>query len=123
MKVFVGNPLYGNPGSSDVIKNWLRAVCGAEEEWGKEVKIMDSLFLQHPDGAQSSWFLGKSIETLVDADALILCPGWAHTPECRIMYAAATELDKPIYTVAEDGALHKEIIIKPCLNGVWGVGK
>lgn len=61
-----------------------------------EVKVIDSFIKDAPHGAKPLWFLGKSLELLSNADAIVLGKDWERSRGCRIEHECAVQYGIPI---------------------------
>lgn len=61
-----------------------------------EVKVIDSFIKDAPHDATPLWFLGKSLELLSNANAIVLGKGWKNSRGCRIEHECAVQYGIPI---------------------------
>jgi hypothetical protein len=56
-----------------------------------DVEVIDSFFEGAPHDAKPLWFLGKSLQSLSNADIAYFAKGWEKYRGCRIEHTCAVE--------------------------------
>lgn len=88
MKVMISQPMRGK--SEEEIINERKTIIEELEKQGYEV--VDTVFKEGPNNPL--FFLSKSIETMVNVDAVVFMPGWQGARGCRIEHQVAAEYGK-----------------------------
>lgn len=88
MKVMISQPMRGK--SEEEIINERKTIIEELEKQGYEV--VDTVFKEGPNNPL--FFLSKSIETMVNVDAVVFMPGWQGARDCRIEHQVAAEYGK-----------------------------
>lgn len=91
MKIMISQPMRGK--TNEQIRKEREELVKVLEGQGHEV--LDTVFEEAPkDTDIAVYMLGKSIEFLSKADAVIFMKGWADARGCRIEYEVAKEYGK-----------------------------
>lgn len=83
MKIFISQPMKGRD-LEEIWKERNEAIHALKSKYGEETEIIDSFVKDFPKGANSAWFLGKSIELLSSADGALFLGDWYEARGCRI---------------------------------------
>lgn len=122
-KIFISQPLTGIPEETSTAQR-----LEAEEALRYYYKDEDLQFIHHtektaPKDVKSKrlWYLGKSITTLADADAIAFLPGWESSLGCTIEFTISDEykiesimgreMDEILKEYREQHSLHKTDVI------------
>ena len=86
-KVMLIQPMLGR--NEEEIKREREMITEAIESNGHEV--INTLFIEEApkDSKEGLYYLGKSIQAMSEADAVLLLPGWDKARGCRIEYECA----------------------------------
>ena len=82
-KLFISQPMRGKT-DEEILAVREKAIESAERNFGEPFEVIDSFFQSAPVGANSLWFLGKSLELLSTADVVYFAKGWENARGCRI---------------------------------------
>ena len=88
-KVFVSQPMKGKT-NREIERERKEIIEKAEKRFGG-IEVIDSFFKDAPPDAKPLWFLGKSLELLSNADAIVLGRGWESARGCRIERECANQ--------------------------------
>ncbi len=122
-KIFISQPLTGIPEETSTAQR-----LEAEEALRYYYKDEDLQFIHHtektaPKDVKSKrlWYLGKSITTLADADAIAFLPGWMRSSGCKIEFSISNEykiesimgweMDEILKEYRKQHSLHKTDVI------------
>lgn len=94
-KLFISQPMKGKT-DQEILNERKFAIKKAEELLGEPVEIIDSFFQGAPAEAKPLWFIGKSIELLANADAVVFVDGWEYARGCKIEHECAVQYGMPI---------------------------
>lgn len=89
MKVFISQPMRGKT-NEEIKAERERLIGKAREHYGADIEVVDSFFEGAPADARPLWFLGKSLELMSTADALVHARGWEWYSGCMVENLAAT---------------------------------
>ena len=83
-------------------------IVKASEQFEEAVEVLDSYFKDYvpKSGCIHLKFLSKALETIADADILVLGEDWEFERDCRLELNAAIYYDIPIYRI-DQGELIK----------------
>ncbi len=95
MKIFVSQPM-ADRSDEDILKEREAMFDIADRLTGKAVERIESFYPGAPYGAKPLWFLGKALEKLSTADAVIFAPGWEKARGCIMEHEAAVRYGIPI---------------------------
>ena len=102
MKVFLSQPMAGR--TKREIKAERRGMLVKASYFiGQEVEEVGSYFEEAPQDITASgdsealWYLGKSLQKMAEADAVVFIPGWEGARGCHIEHMAARYYGKDIY--------------------------
>lgn len=93
MKVFISQPMRGK--TNEEIKAERKRLIGkAREHYGADIEVVDSFFEAPPEDAPEDarplWYLGKALQLMSTAQALVLPRGWEWYSGCMVENLAAT---------------------------------
>ena len=88
IKLFISQPMKGKS-DDEILKEREEAVTAAEYLLRDSVDVIDSFFQNAPVDAKPLWFLGKSLESLSDADVAFFGRGWEEARGCKLEHEAA----------------------------------
>lgn len=98
IKVFISQPMNGRP-FEDVMDE-RRAIMEEFRNFAKDSKFIDEdttlidvnmCFADAEEGRGRIWYLGRSIQTMENADFVIFSKGWFNAHGCRVEYEAAIQ--------------------------------
>lgn len=89
-KLFISQPMNGKT-DEEILKVREKAIKSAEDKLGEKVEVIDSFFQNAPHDAKPLWFLGKSLELLLNADVVYFAKGWEEARGCKIENMCAIE--------------------------------
>lgn len=92
MKVMISQPMRGK--TNEQIKKEREELVKKIEEQGH--KVIDTILTDKPpiDCDEATYFLGRSIELMSKADAVVFMKGWQEARGCRIEYEVAKNYGK-----------------------------
>lgn len=77
---------------NDIMAERKRLVTEAAAELHTgDILVLDTLFINHDKPPLET--LGRSLEKMAEADAVIFAPGWRNARGCRVEHLAASEYD------------------------------
>ena len=88
-KVFISQPMKDK--TNQEIEQERKEIIEKAEKYFGEIEVIDSFFKDAPHDAKPLWFLGKSLELLSNADAIVLGKGWKNSRGCRIEHECAVQ--------------------------------
>ena len=88
-KVFISQPMKDK--TNQEIEQERKKIIEKVERYFGEVEVIDSFFKDAPHDAKPLWFLGKSLELLSNANAIVLGKGWERSGGCRIEHECAIQ--------------------------------
>ena len=88
-KVFISQPMKDK--TNQEIEQERKKIIEKVERYFGEIEVIDSFFKDAPHDAKPLWFLGKSLELLSNADAIVLGKGWKNSRGCRIEHECAVQ--------------------------------
>lgn len=93
MKVFISQPMRCKKPQT-ILEERKKLIEKAREEFGADVEIIDSYFgdVSHSK-RKPLWWLGRSIQLLSEADAVIFAKDWFIARGCRLEYMCAKTYD------------------------------
>lgn len=108
MKIFISQPMRGRT-QEDILRDRAKIKEYAIRKYGNDVVFLES----HLDMSETSSplkLLGRSIETMADADLCIFSPGWLSARGCVIENNCASMYGIPTITMTKllDYDLHQE---------------
>lgn len=87
VKLYISQPMRGKH-MADIMAERKQLIAEAAVELRTDdILVLDTLFVNHD--APPLAMLGRSIEKMAEADAVIFAPGWQAARGCRIEHAAA----------------------------------
>ena len=89
IKVFISQPMKDK--TVQEIEQERKKIIEKVERYFGEIEVIDSFFKDAPHDAKPLWFLGKSLELLSNADAIVLGKGWKNYRGCRIEHECAIQ--------------------------------
>ena len=93
-KIYISQPMRGKC-MTDIMAERKRLVAEAAVELRTDdILVIDTLFVNHDKPPLE--MLGRSIEKMAEADAVIFAPGWKDARGCRVEHLAASEYDLKI---------------------------
>ena len=94
-KVFISQPM--NKKTEDEIRvDRKKLMIMTKALFDEEIKIIDSFFPNVSGKEKPLQLLGKGIELMADADAVVFAKGWQDYRGCRIEHSCAFEYGKRI---------------------------
>ena len=90
-KVFISQPMKDK--TNQEIEQERKEIIEKAEKYFGEIEVIDSFFKDAPHDAKPLWFLGKSLELLSNADAIVLGKGWKNSRGCRIEHECAVQYE------------------------------
>ena len=90
-KVFISQPMKDK--TNKEIEQERKEIIEKAEKYFGEIEVIDSFFKDAPHDAKPLWFLGKSLELLSNADAIVLGKGWKNSRGCRIEHECAVQYE------------------------------
>ena len=91
-KIFISQPMNGLS-DLQISKDRARVIEGLYNEGYKpdEITVIDTFIEENaPDNVNAGlWYLGKSIESLADADIAVFAKGWREARGCLIEFECA----------------------------------
>lgn len=94
IKLYISQPMRGKA-MNDIMAERKRLVAEAAAELHTDdILVLDTLFINHDRPALAQ--LGRSIEKMEEADAVIFAPGWKDARGCRVEHLAASEYELKI---------------------------
>lgn len=96
-KIVLIQPMLGR--SEEEIKREREMMTKVVEADG--VKVIDTLFTEEApkDSKQGLYYLGKSIQAMAEADAVLLLPNWEKGRGCKIEYECAKAYELEIVEI------------------------
>ena len=88
-KVFISQPMKDK--TNQEIEQERKEIIEKAEKYFGEIEVIDSFFKDAPHDAKPLWFLGKSLELLSNADAIVLGKGSERSRGCRIEHECAVQ--------------------------------
>ena len=93
-KIYISQPMRGKC-MNDIMAERKKLVAEAAVELlTDDILVPDTLFINHDRPRLA--MLGRSIEKMAEADAIIFAPGWKQAAGCRVEHLAAAEYGIPI---------------------------
>ena len=89
-KIFISQPMNGKT-DEFILAEREKAIKAAKDYFGDDIEVIDSFFKSTPHDAKPLWFLGKSLELMADADAVIFIGNWKNYRGCKIEHICAVE--------------------------------
>lgn len=90
-KLYISQPMRGKC-MTDIMAERKQLVAEAAVELRTDdILVIDTLFVNHDKPPLE--MLGRSIEKMAEADAVIFAPGWKDARGCRVEHLAAAEYD------------------------------
>ena len=90
-KLYISQPMRGKS-MNDIMAERKRLVTEAAAELHTDdILVLDTLFINHDKPPLET--LGRSLEKMAEADAVIFAPGWRNARGCRVEHLAASEYD------------------------------
>lgn len=90
-KLYISQPMRGKS-MNDILAERKRLVAEAAAELHTgDILVLDTLFVNHDKPPLVT--LGRSLEKMAEADAVIFAPGWRNARGCRVEHLAASEYD------------------------------
>lgn len=94
IKLYISQPMRGKP-MNDIMAERKRLVTEAATELHiDDIIVLDTLFINHDKPPLE--MLGRCLEKMANADAVIFAPGWRDARGCRVEHLAASEYDLKI---------------------------
>ena len=94
VKLYISQPMRGKA-MNDIMAERKQLVAEAAVELRTDdILVLDTLFINHDKPPLE--MLGRSIEKMAEADAVIFAPGWKDARGCRVEHLAASEYDMRI---------------------------
>ena len=90
MRIFISQPMAGRT-NEEIESERNRIVEAAMQQYGYDVKVIDSFMQRIPADAKPLWLLGESIKLLSFADVAIFAPYWHDYRGCKIECKACME--------------------------------
>ena len=89
VKLYISQPMRGKA-MNDIMAERKQLVAEAAVELRTDdILVIDTLFVNHDKPPLE--MLGRSIEKMAEADAVIFAPGWKDASGCRVEHLAAEE--------------------------------
>lgn len=90
MKIFISQPMRGKT-AEEIITERERLIGKAREHYGADIEVIDS-YIQHGVHSEHNalWHLGKSLQLMSTADALVHARGWELYSGCMVENLVAT---------------------------------
>lgn len=104
-KIFISQPMKGKS-DEEILKARKLAVERAARILEGPIEVIDSFFQGAPAEAKPLWFIGKSIQLMADADAVVFVEGWEDACGCKIEHECAVQYGIPIIYVCHCGVMH-----------------
>ena len=90
-KLYISQPMRGKS-MNDIMAERKQLVTEAAAELHTgDILVLDTLFINHDKPPLET--LGRSLEKMAEADAVIFAPGWRNARGCRVEHLAASEYD------------------------------
>lgn len=94
VKLYISQPMRGKA-MNDIMAERKQIVAEAAVELRTDdILVLDTLFINHDRPPLA--MLGRSIEKMAEADAVIFAPDWKQAAGCRVEHLAASEYDMRI---------------------------
>ena len=94
VKLYISQPMRGKA-MNDIMSERKQLVAEAAVELRTDdILVLDTLFINHDRPPLA--MLGRSIEKMAEADAVIFAPDWKQAAGCRVEHIAASEYDMRI---------------------------
>ena len=94
VKLYISQPMRGKA-MNDIMAERKQLVAEAAVELRTDdILVLDTLFINHDRPKLAR--LGRSIEKMAEADAVIFAPDWKQAAGCRVEHIAASEYDMRI---------------------------
>ena len=94
VKLYISQPMRGKA-MNDIMAERKQLVAEAAVELRTDdILVLDTLFINHDRPPLA--MLGRSIEKMAEADAVIFAPDWKQAAGCRVEHIAASEYDMRI---------------------------
>ena len=94
IKLYISQPMRGRS-MNDIMAERKRLVTEAATELHiDDIIVLDNLFINHNKPPLE--MLGRCLEKMANADAVIFAPGWRDARGCRVEHLAASEYDLKI---------------------------
>lgn len=94
VKLYISQPMRGKA-ANDILAERKQLVAEAAVELRTDdILVLDTLFINHDRPPLA--MLGRSIEKMAEADAVIFAPDWKQAAGCRVEHLAASEYDMRI---------------------------
>ena len=97
-KIFISQPMRGKT-DEEILKARKLAIETATRILEGPIEVIDSFFQGAPAEAKPLWFIGKSIQLMADADAVVFVGGWEDACGCKIEHECALQYGIPIIYV------------------------
>ena len=94
-RLFISQPMRGKT-NEEILLERSKAINYAQSLLNEDLDVIDSFFQDAPVDAKPLWYLGKSIELLATADAVIFIDGWSNARGCIIEHECAVRYGIPI---------------------------
>lgn len=94
-KIFISQPMRGKT-DEEILKARKLAVESATRILEGPIEVIDSFFQGAPAETKPLWFIGKSIQLMADADAVVFVEGWEEARGCKIEHECAVQYGMPI---------------------------
>lgn len=93
-RIYIAQPMRGKS-MNDLLAERKRLVADAAVALQvDDVEVLDTLFLYQDKPPLR--LLGRALEKMADADAVVFAPDWKEAWGCRVEHLAAAEYDIPI---------------------------
>lgn len=89
-KVFISQPMR-DKSMPQILRERQQAILEISKLCDESIEIIDSIQKEYYVGANSLWFLSKSIEKLSTADIAYFAEGWEDARGCKIEHDCAVE--------------------------------
>lgn len=94
VKLYISQPMRGKA-MNDIMSERKQLVAEAAVELRTDdILVLDTLFINHDRPPLA--MLGRSIEKMAEADAVIFAPDWKQAAGCRVEHLAASEYEMRI---------------------------
>lgn len=104
-RIFISQPMKGKS-AKDILEARKLAIESATRILEEPIEVIDNFFQGAPVEAKPLWFIGKSIQLLSDADAVVFVEGWEEARGCKIEHKCAVQYGIPIIYVRHCGTMH-----------------
>lgn len=93
VKLYISQPMRGKA-MNDIMAERKQLVAEVAVALRDDILVLDTLFINHDRPKLA--MLGRSIEKMAEADAVIFAPDWKQAAGCRVEHLAASEYEMRI---------------------------